>query len=739
MNKKFIKATQDFCSREKHIAAPYMRRTFELDFVPERGEIKICGLGFYYLYINGKDITKGCLAPYVSNLDDYCYFDSYDITKLLKAGKNTVGVILGNGFMNSLGGYVWDTDNAAWRGAPRVALELYAEAQGHKSIKIEADTDFKVCPSPICFDDLHYGEYYDARNKINDWNLPDFDDSGWKNALTAKAPRGEFRLCCAEPIKVIDLRKSKRIIKCENGYIYDFGTNSAGVCEINIANAKKGQQLTLRYAEQVKENELFVDSVVFPITRFPDYFENNQKDIYICRGDAKETWKPHFTYHGFRYVLIEGITDEQATDELLTYRVMSSALAKHGDFKCSDETVNTLFEMTRNSDISNFYYYPTDCPHREKNGWTGDAAMSCFHMMMLYDCKTSFAEWLANIRKSQNEFGALPGIVPTAGWGYDWGNGPAWDCVAFYLPYECWRLRGDTQIIKDNAHMMVRYLEYILTRRNKDGTISFGLGDWASVGRRYSKFETPLAVSDSIIVMDVAKKAAEMFDAVGYSHSADYARGIYLDMRNTIRSVLLDASSCTLSGRTQTAQAMGLYYGVFEPEEERKAFDVLLALIHEKNDSFDCGILGCHTIFHVLSKFGEGELALHMITKKEFPSYGHLIEIGETSLPERFMPDGAPLDSHNHHFFGDIARWFIREIAGLRVENYKKVVIKPDFMRSITSAEAYYELPAGRVSVKWGTEKDGKIRIEYICPDGVDCNVIFPEGYVCYIERRNMA
>jgi alpha-L-rhamnosidase len=415
---------------------------------------------------------------------------------------------------------------------------------------------------------------------------------------------------------------------------------------------------------------------------------------------------------------------------------MSSDLARHGNFKCSDETVNKLFEMTKNSDRSNFYYYPTDCPHREKNGWTGDVATSCFHMMMLYDCKQSFKEWLANVRKSQNDVGALPGIVPTAGWGYDWGNGPAWDRAAFYLPYECWRLRGDTQIIKDNAHMMMRYLDYIMTRRNEDGTVSFGLGDWASVGRRYSQFETPLVVSDSILVMDMAKKAAEMFEAIGQTHSANYARGIYLDMRNTIRTELLDKGNCILAGRTQTAQAMGLYHGIFDPDEEQKAFSVLLDLIHEKNDSFDCGILGCMKIFHVLSRFGEGKLAFKMITKKEFPSYGHLIEIGMTSLPERFMPDGAPCDSHNHHFFGDIARWFIREIAGLRVENYKTVVIKPDFTLPITSAQAYYELPSGKVSVKWETENDGKIRLEYVCPEGVDVSMILPEGAICCIERR---
>ncbi len=733
MEKRFIKATEKYCTTEKHVSAPYMRSSFTLDSVPESAQLSICGLGFYVLYINGRDITKGHLAPYISNPDDLCYYDRYDITEYVTIGKNTVGIILGNGFLNALGSYTWDFDNAPWRDAPKVAFEVIAQFAGQESVIAVADEDVKVYPSPIMFDDLRYGEYYDAQKEITGWALPDFDDSNWKDAIPADLPRGDFCPCTAEPIRISKRLSAQRVMKCTKGYIYDFGINSSGICELRLKNGKAGQKLTLRYAEQIKDGELFVDSTVFH-DRFPDYYENNQKDIYISRGTDEEIWKPRFTYHGFRYVLVEGLEDEQAVPELLTYLVMHSDLNRHGGFQCSDETVNTLFRMTQNADLSNFYYFPTDCPHREKNGWTGDTAVSCAHMMLLYDCEHSFAQWLACVRKSQNDKGAIPGIVPTAGWGYEWGNGPAWDRVIFYLPYECWKLRKNNQIIKDNAHMMMRYLEYILTRRNEDGTVSIGLGDWASVGRRYSKFETPLVVSDSILVMDMANKAAQMFDAVGYTHSADFAKAISADMRKSIRSALLDTDTCTLQGRTQTAQAMGLYYGVFDECEKARAFAVLTELIHEKNDSFDCGILGLSTVFHVLSEFGESELAFRMITKKEYPSYGHLIDLGETALPERFMPDGAPLDSHNHHFFGDIARWFIREIAGLKVENDRTVRINPRAIGEITSAEAYYELPSGRVSVKWQTDAEGVMQLEYTCPEGVACDLQLPK--TANVKRR---
>ena len=378
--------------------------------------------------------------------------------------------------------------------------------------------------------------------------------------------------------------------------------------------------------------------------------------------------------------------------------------------------------MTQNADRSNFYYYPTDCPHREKNGWTGDAAASCFHMAMLYDCTESFREWLANVRKAQDAQGALPGIVPTGGWGYDWGNGPAWDAVAFHLPYVLYKYRGNTKVIRENAEMMFRYLQYAKSRRNADGTASFGLGDWASVGREMSHPETPLEVTDSIVVMNLAKEAAEMFATIGDQPKQSFARNLYLEMRSAIRRELLDSDTCVISGRTQTGQAMGLCCGVFDEDEKQKAFGVLLDTIREKGDHFDCGFLGITALFHVLSDFGESELAWKLITQKEYPSYGWLIERGETALPEHFMPDGAPDDSHNHHFFGDIAGWLVRAVAGLCVENAQTVTIRPAFLKKLKFAEAWYDLPAGRVGVRW-ERKQGSISLRYQCPENVNCKI----------------
>lgn len=727
MKKKFICASKEYCSFDKHIPAPCFRKSFEMDFEPDNASISICGLGFYILYINGNNITKGALAPYISNPDHICYYDTYDISEYLKVGKNVIGIILGNGFNNPFGGAWWDMDEVEWRSSPCVSLELKAVNKDN-SVVIESDTSFKVHPSPIIFDEYRMGEHYDANKEIADWNSIDFDDSKWENALCSSVPRGRLMECHAEPICIKKKLAPVRILKQEDGYVYDFGENNAGICTLKIC-AEKNQRIELWHGEELRDGEFDNSSIFIDRPKTRSFKEYAQKDVYIAKGEGTEVYTPVFTYHGFRYVLVKGITEKQAVPELLTYNVMSSDIKKIGGFTCSDETVNTLFEMIERSDMSNFYYFPTDCPHREKNGWTGDASMSVAHMILMYDVETSLQEWLNNIRFAQDNAGRIPGIVPTGDWGYDSMNGPAWDSVIFNLPYHMYKTRGNTDVIAENANSMIRYLNYIIKRRNDNGTISVGLGDWVPVGKECDEYDAPLELTDSIMVMDMARKAAEMFDAVGYSHQSSFANEIYKDLRDTIRTNLIDKETMSVSGNCQTSQAMALYYGVFDENEKQQAFDRLMDYISLNNNNFDCGFLGLHVLFHVLSEFGQSELAYHMITKKDYPSYAHLIEQGETTIVEAFQPDGKECGSHNHHFLGDISRWFIKCIAGLNIVDCKTVEIKPNFIEKLDNAYAFYDLPTGRVSVRWEREND-KIKLDVHCDDGIKCTIKLPDGYV---------
>lgn len=723
MKKQFIMSKAGTSSFEKFVPAPYFRKSFNIDFIPDSAEFKICGLGFFRLFINGKEITKGALAPYISNPDHYCYYHTYDLLPFLTTGKNVIGVLLGNGFMNPFGGSVWDFHLVDWLGAPRMALEFSAKNK-ETELSFIADESFKTHASPILFDEYRIGEHYDANiaEELDGWSSPNYDDSDWDSAIIAERPRGELVPAKAEPIVTLREVAPVEIKKVgENSYLYDFGINSAGVCRLSI-DANKGQTITMDHCERLLDGNFDKKNIIFSPTNYPFYDTLAYKTIYTASGKGREVWTPSFVYFGFRYVLIEGIDEGQATKDLLTYCVMSSDLKKIGGFSCSDDRVNTIYNMVDNAVRSNFFYFPTDCPHREKNGWTGDASMSSDFTMLMYDTDKSWSTWLDNIRKAQNYRGELPGIVPTGTWGFKWGNGPTWDSVLFNLPYQLYKMRGNTQVIRDNAHAMMRYLDYIMTRRSPDGTIAIGLGDWVPVGKSAGNYDAPLKLTDSVMVMDMARKACEMFGAIGLHHQADFANDIYYDMRRTIRRALIDFDTMTVDGNCQSSQAIALYYGVFDDHEKSKALAKLVDLVHAKDDNFDCGFIGMHCLFYMLTEAGEHELAWHLIMKDSYPSYAHLIDIGETAMVEQFRPDGSSGVSRNHHFLGDVVRWFTYSLAGLKVIDSKTVVISPAFVKALDSASAYYDLPAGRVEVKW--ERNGeRYKLWISCCEGVDCSV----------------
>ncbi len=721
--KGFIKATNEFNTREKFVAAPLFRKVFTNKTAAD-AQIKIAACGFYKLFINGEEITKGALAPYISNPDDIVYCDSYNVK--LNSGKNVIGVMLGNGFVNNLAGWVWEFDRAKYRSAPHFALQLICG-----DLVVNADESFKTAPSAIVFDDYRFGEHYDARLEQNGWNTIDFDDSTWNNALLSSTPRGEIRLCEAEPITVQKELKPVSITKTEDGYLYDFGQNCAGVCRLNI-KGEKGQRVEMRHGELLIDGKMDIENIWFPYNEKGIYWEFDKKyvhnDIYICRGEGLETYTPSFTYHGFQYVTVSGITEEQATPELLTYLVMNSDLKKCGDFTTSDKMLTALQDMTVRSDLANFYYFVTDCPQREKNGWTADAALSAEQILLKFDAANSFKEWMRNVCKAQNTQGALPGIVPTSSWGFSWGNGPAWDCVLAVIPYFCYKYRGDKQIIRECAPAFVKYLHYLTTRNDENGLLAIGLGDWCHVGERYSTPKAPLIVTDTIMAVDIADKMAIMLDAVDLKPQADFARAIAKNYRDAFRKNLIDFDTMTVQGVCQSSQAMAIYYNLFNTDEKEKAFEMLLDLIHKADDHMDIGVLGARVIFHVLSDFGYTDLALKMITRPEFPSYGYIVNQGFNTLWERFTRE--PFDSVNHHFWGDITGWFVKVLAGIDynpdVTDLKRVDIKPHIAENLNDAAAYYDGNYGRIEASW-KKQDGKVCLTVKVPEGMT-GVIAPKN-----------
>jgi alpha-L-rhamnosidase len=623
--------------------------------------------------------------------------------------------------INALGGATWDFDKAKFRSAPKLALEFSSS-----ELAFEADESFKTSCSPITFDDLRCGEFYDSRKEQKGWNMPGFDDSPWQNAVFVESPRGEAALCEAEPIVTTEIRKAVSIAKVSNGFLYDFGVNAAGICRLRI-DGKSGQEITLEHGEFLKDGELYLENISFQ----PEGYRQTVK--YTCNGN--DDYTPSFTYFGFRWVLVKGIEESQATDGLLMYHVMNSDLKERGGFECSDETANKLQEFTRRSTLANFYYFPTDCPHREKNGWTGDASLSSEHTLLNLQPEKSYSVWLDNIRKAQDERGALPGIIPTGGWGFKWGNGPAWDNVLINLPYYTYLYRGDKKILEDNAGAIFKYLNYITTRQDERGLVAIGLGDWCPAGRRMDDYKSPLVVTDSVLCMDFCRKAAFVYKALNKPIHENFALEIAANLKGAIRKYLVDFNTMAVSGNCQTSQAMGIFYDVFLPAEKEKAFNALLEYIKQQDSHLDVGILGARVLFAVLSMFGESDLAFEMITRRDFPSYGHWIERGATSLFEDFSRDEEKINSLNHHFYGDISGWFIKYIGGIRLnpygENVNEANICPAFIKKLTWAKAFHIAPSGRIDTAWKND-NGKIELKVNAPKTMTGKVIAPMGYVFY-------
>ncbi len=745
---RFVSECREISTYLKHVRAPLFRKSFQVEGAGAEGEILLCGLGFYELFVNGQRMTKGYLAPYISNSDHLTYYDRYDITPCLQTGENVIAILLGDGFQNGKT-RIWDFMDNVFNSAPKLAISVLVESAGH-TLAFDG-MDFSCKKGPVLFNDLRSGIFFDRRLEERGWKEPGFvEDTGWHVPLLADRPRGAARICEAEPVVVrrelapVRIRKGslgeytpradveeglfgqepeETAPRREGGYIYDFGENNAGIYRLRI-KGYPGQRIDIQCGEMLQGDAVDYSNINF----FPDGYA--QRDIYILGSHEEECFEPLFTFHGYRYLYVSGIEEEQAVPELLTYLVLSSALEERGSFHCSDETANAIYAMATRSDQANFFYFPTDCPHREKNGWTGDAQVSAEHMILTMGAEKSWREWLHNIRLAQREDGSLPGIVPTGSWGYDWGNGPAWDRALFELPYMIYKYRGETEVIRENAHAMLGYLEYISKRRDGEGIIAFGLGDWVPVDRDVEAYQVPLGFTDSVMVYWMCREAEEMFQAVGLRLHSAFARELGIQVRDALRRRYLDLDRMLVKGNCQSAQAMGIYYGIFDTGECQAAFGKLLEILHRDGDKVTCGFLGMRVLFHVLSAFGESELAYRMITGRTYPSYGYFVERGETTLPEQFLPDEKRrLLSQNHHFLGDVVQWYIRYPGGIHVENSRKVVIRPAFIHSLEHVTASHRLPAGEVHTIWRRQGD-RIRLEVACPAGVACETWLEEGYV---------
>ena len=701
--------------------APHLRGEFAVDRPVRSARATICGLGYYELSINGRKVGDHVLDPAFTRYDRRALTVTHDITSLLEEGANAVGVILGNGIYNQSAQDAWYFERSPWRDTPRLLFEARIEYEDGSMTTLSSDGTWRTAPGPITFDGTRNGEYYDARREMPGWDAPGFDDTGWAPVYVVDAPGGRLKAQTMPPIKVTETITPASVWEAAEGiYVFDIGRNIAGWAQLRVSGPA-GTEVTMRYGEKLDERGRLDQSELAQHV----YSGEFQTDRYTLKGDGEEVFEPHFTYHGFQYVEVTGFSG-RPTVESLRGRVVHTAFEPAGSFECSNELLNQIQSCTLRSYVGNFHGYPTDCPQREKNGWTGDALLAAETGLYNYQAQTGYSKWIDDIGDEQREGGELPGIVPTSGWGYDWGNGPCWDSAFVLIPWYLYLYKGDTAILQSHYERMKRYVDY-LTGKSFRNLVSLGLGDWVPPFGTASDYTAPLTLLASSYYYVDADTVSKIATILGKDADARKYSRLAVKIGKAFNRFLFDKTSGFYTNGSQTAQATALFQGLVQPRQQRKVLRRLIAEIKQFKWRLNVGIHGAKFVMNALTDNDRVDVGYRLATQRVYPSWGYWIDQGATTLWENWNG----YSSHNHIMFGDISAWFYKALAGIRVDperpGFKRVIIAPTPVEGLDWVRAEHESMYGRIRSAW-EQGDGQFRLDVSIPPNTTGLVFMPSS-----------
>ncbi|MAZ28478.1 MAG: alpha-rhamnosidase [Cytophagaceae bacterium] len=692
--------------------APYFRK----DFSP-KGKIKearayITAAGLYEFTINGEKVGNHRLDPVYTRFDKRNLYVTYDVTQALNKEQVTLGVLLGNGWYNHQSTAVWYFDRAGWRARPRFLLDVRIVYEDGSVETVSTDDSWKTALSPVVFNSIYTAEHYDATREINGWDTPGFDDTAWKPAKIVDAPSQHIVAQAMPPIRNVEEIKPVSMQKLsDKKYIYDLGRNIAGVTQLTV-NGEHGTRIWVTHAEQLDSTGNIDLSNIDVHYRPTDTLDPFQTDIYTLNGLKEETFMPHFNYKGFQYMEVKSDKPIQLTQESLKGQFMHSDVEQIGHIQSSNETLNKIWQATNAAYLSNLFGYPTDCPQREKNGWTGDAHINIETGLYNYDAITIYEKWMADHRDEQKPNGVLPSIIPTwGGWGYDWGNGPDWTSTVAIIPWELYQFYGDDRTLELMYKPIKKYVDHITEISYDGGLTNWGLGDWVPV-----KSVTPKEFTSSIyyyVDALILAKAAQHFDK-----QADFKKYTALaeNIKNAINKKYLNLETGIYGSGFQTELSAPLYWGIVPDELKPLVADNLAKRVVDDGNHIDVGLLGTRTILGALSNNGHADLAYTVAAQETYPSWGWWIKNGATTLYENWDIDAGSDISRNHIMFGTIGGWLYSGLGGINTDEaspgFKNVLLTPHIVDALDSFEARHNGPYGEITSRW--EKDGD-RVKYTC------------------------
>ena len=672
-------------------SAPLLRRGFAVDGTVRRARLYASGLGYADLRLNGQAVSDSVLDPGFTAYDHTVLYVTHDVTDLLQDGDNVVGAELGRGFFGLTSPNVWRWHQAPWTAEPRLIARLVIEYDDGRTADLVTDESWRITGGPTLSDSLYTGETYDARRALPGWDAPGFDDSTWSTAAQVDAPKGQLRAQGHEPIRVIETVPPTDVTETRPGvWIVDFGRTTAGWTKLRVT-ADAGTTISLTHGETVADGNVMAVNGHVEGDRI-------QRDEYIAAGNGVEEWEPRFSYKGFRYVQVEGVTERP--DVLM--RVVHSDVRPVTRFASTQPSYEQFDQAMRRTILSNLHGIPTDTPFFEKNGWTGDAQVGGPTMLATFDLARFFTKWLGDIRDSQAASGQLPVIVPSSGWGFtDLSPATEWPTVYPFLLRELYRWYGDERLLREHWESLTRYLAWELDRVD-DGLSVSVLGDWLPPGFGSGPAPEDRRLTGTAYLYRAVVAAAEIGDIIGQPN--DYRKAA-AELADGLNRAFLDRAagryrSADDPDYRQTSNAVPLAFGMVPGELVERVAANLAADVEARGFHLNTGCLGVGVLLPVLTAHGYGDAATKVALQRTYPSWGYWFELGADTMWEKWEDDSR---SRNHYFQGTVVEWIFENVAGLRNVDagWERIVVRPDARGEVDSASIRTETIRGRVSVVW--------------------------------------
>lgn len=685
-------------------ALPLFRREFEIAKPVRHAIAYVCGLGFHELRLNGTKVGRDELEPGWTNYRKTCIYSAYDVTSLLRPGENALGVMLGNGMYNVVGGrYVKFLGSF---GEPKLTLELRLEYADGTAASIVSDETWKCSPGPVVFSCIFGGEDYDARDEADGWDLPGYQHGQWTAAKCVDGRGGQLTTQAAPAIRVMEEFLPAEITQPRPGvFVYDLGQNFSGWPEIAVTGPA-GAVVKLVPGELLDSDGL----VTQRSSGGPMWFS------YTLKGQGEEVWHPRFSYYGFRYVQVEGAVPNREPDaDASVPRILAMkgqflypATDTVGQFNCSNRDVDRVHALILAAIKSNFKSVLTDCPHREKLGW-----LECTHLlagcfMYNYDCARFYHKIARDMREAQLDNGLVPDTAPEyTVFSGGFRDSPEWGSAMLISPWRAYQTYGDLEILRASYENMQRYVAYLGSRA--DGHIvAHGLGDWYDIGpggpgpsklTSLGLTSTGVYYQDLEILRQTAGLLGKDEDVRTYSRLAD-------EVEAAFNARFFQADKNQYDRNNQTGNAMPLFLGIVAPDQRAAVLANVADNIRSNGNRVTAGDVGFYYVVQALLDGGRSDVLYDMLCQTDGPGYMYQLSRGATSLTEAW--DTNPNSSQNHCMLGHIEEWFYSGLLGIRAAapGFKQIIIQPQMPGDLSWAGGHYDSVYGRIASRWQLEGD---------------------------------